>query len=60
MPSICQNLMSFIMENRDNNDKPIFSNIVGSWLGNGENASISTDQITDLLSSDKISEFAQA
>ncbi len=32
--------------------------IVGSWLGNGENASISMAQITDLLGSDKISEFA--
>ena len=32
--------------------------IVGSWLGNGENKSISMDQITDLLGSDKISEFA--
>ena len=32
--------------------------IVGSWLGNGENASISMDQITDLLGSDEISEFA--
>ena len=32
--------------------------IAGSWLGNGENASISMDQITDLLGSDKISEFA--
>lgn len=32
--------------------------IVGSWLGSGENASISPDQITDLLGSDKISEFA--
>ncbi len=32
--------------------------IVGSWLGNGENKSISIDQITDLLGSDKISEFA--
>jgi len=32
--------------------------IVGSWMGNGENASISMDQITDLLGSDKISEFA--
>lgn len=34
--------------------------IVGSWLGNGENASISVDQITDLLGSDKISEFASS
>ncbi len=32
--------------------------IVGSWLGNGENASISSDQITDLLGADKVSEFA--
>ncbi|RLA58154.1 MAG: hypothetical protein DRQ78_12575 [Epsilonproteobacteria bacterium] len=32
--------------------------IVGSWLGNGENASISTEQITELLGSDKVSEFA--
>jgi uncharacterized protein YidB (DUF937 family) len=32
--------------------------IVGSWLGNGENISISTDQVSDLLGSDKISEFA--
>ena len=32
--------------------------IVGSWLGNGENKSISTDQISDLLGSEKISEFA--
>jgi uncharacterized protein YidB (DUF937 family) len=32
--------------------------IVGSWLGNGENKAISTDQITDLLGSDKVSEFA--
>jgi len=32
--------------------------IVGSWLGNGDNKAISADQITDLLGSDKISEFA--
>ncbi|MEA3433957.1 MAG: YidB family protein [Campylobacterota bacterium] len=32
--------------------------IVGSWLGNGENKAISSDEITDLLGSDKISEFA--
>ena len=32
--------------------------IVGSWFGNGENKSISMDQITDLLGSDKVSEFA--
>ncbi|MCF6207335.1 MAG: YidB family protein [Sulfurovum sp.] len=33
--------------------------IVGSWLGNGENASIDVSQITDLLGSDKISQFAE-
>jgi len=34
--------------------------IVGSWLGNGENKSISTAQITDLLGADKISQFASS
>lgn len=34
--------------------------IVGSWLGGGENASISPDQVTDLLGADKISEFASS
>ena len=34
--------------------------IVGSWLGNGENESISVDQITNLLGSDKVSEFASS
>ena len=33
--------------------------IVGSWLGNGENKSIDVSQITDLLGSDKISQFAE-
>ena len=32
--------------------------IVGSWLGQGENKSISTEDITTLLGSDKVSEFA--
>ncbi len=32
--------------------------IVGSWLGNGENKSISMEQVTVLLGSDKVSEFA--
>jgi len=32
--------------------------IVGSWLGNGENKAISWDQIMDLLGSEKVSEFA--
>jgi len=34
--------------------------IVGSWLGQGENSPISMEQITDLLGSDKISEFASS
>jgi len=31
---------------------------ISSWLGSGENMPISMDSITDLLGSDKISEFA--
>ena len=33
--------------------------IVGSWLGNGENKSIDMDQISELLGSEKISQFAE-
>ena len=33
--------------------------IVGSWLGNGTNKSISFEQIIDLLGSDKIAAFAE-
>ena len=32
--------------------------IVGSWLGNGEKKSISIEQITTLLGSDKVAAFA--
>jgi uncharacterized protein YidB (DUF937 family) len=32
--------------------------IVGSWLGNGENRSISIEQVTTLLGSDKVAAFA--
>ena len=32
--------------------------IVGSWLGNGENKSISTEQIKTLLGADKVAAFA--
>ena len=32
--------------------------IVGSWLGNGENKSISIEQITALLGSDNVASFA--
>jgi uncharacterized protein YidB (DUF937 family) len=34
--------------------------IVGSWLGSGENESISADAISSLLGSDKVSEFASS
>lgn len=34
--------------------------IVGSWLGSGENLPISADAISDLLGSDKVSEFASS
>jgi uncharacterized protein YidB (DUF937 family) len=33
-------------------------NIVNSWLGDGSNASVSTDQIMEMFGSNKISEFA--
>ncbi|MCB1755900.1 MAG: DUF937 domain-containing protein [Gammaproteobacteria bacterium] len=32
--------------------------ILGSWLGDGENQAISTDQIRDLFGGDKVAEFA--
>ena len=32
---------------------------IGSWIGNGENAPIDTDQVTELLGSEKIEAFAQ-
>jgi len=34
--------------------------VVGSWLGSGENLPISADSISDLLGSDKVSEFASS
>ena len=39
------------------NDKGLGS-IVGSWLGDGSNSSISTNQVRDLLGSDKIAQVA--
>lgn len=44
-----------ILSNMSSGD---LGNIAKSWLGDGENESISTDQVTDILGSDKISEFA--
>ncbi len=34
------------------------ADMVTSWLGDGENAGISPDQISNILGSDKLSEFA--
>ena len=48
--------LSSIISNMTNGEG--LSEIVGSWLGNGENKPISMDSITDLLGTDKISEFA--
>jgi uncharacterized protein YidB (DUF937 family) len=36
------------------------SETIASWLGNGQNLPISADTITDLLGSDKVSEFAKS
>jgi len=33
-------------------------NIVGSWLGDGDNETVSKDQIQDILGKDQIAEFA--
>jgi len=48
------NLLPFVSGLSENG----LGEIVGSWLGNGENKSISIEQITNLLGSDKISAFA--
>ena len=50
--------LSSIISNMTNGEG--LSEIVGSWLGNGENMPISMDSITDLLGGDKISEFASS
>ena len=36
------------------------SDIAGSWLGDGDNQAISSQQISDLFGSDKIAEYASA
>jgi len=48
------NLVTFVSGLSENG----LGEIVGSWLGNGENKSISLEQITTLLGSDKVSAFA--
>jgi len=48
--------LSSIISNMTNGNG--LGEIVSSWLGNGENMPISVDSITDLIDSEKISEFA--
>ena len=36
------------------------SDIVGSWLGDGENQAISGQQINDVLGADKVNDFAKS
>ncbi|MFK5975776.1 MAG: YidB family protein [Sulfurovum sp.] len=50
------NLASFVSGLSSNG----LGEIVGSWLGNGDNKSIDIEQITSLFGSDKIAEFASA
>ncbi len=40
-----------------NND---LQGLVGSWLGDGDNDSISADKITELFGGEKLSEFASS
>ncbi len=49
-------LSSFASKLSDSN----LGEIVSSWFGNGENMPISMDDITDLLGSDKVAEFASS
>ena len=50
--------LSSIVSNMTNDEG--LSEVVSSWFGDGENKPISMDSITDLLGSDKISEFASS
>jgi len=48
--------LSSIIANVANGD---LGEIVGSWIGNGENAPIDSEKVTELVGDDKISEFAE-
>jgi len=50
------NLDSIISKIQDTN----FGEIISSWIGDGENKPISADAISDLFSTEKISEFASS
>lgn len=53
-------LVSGMLSNNNNasSDGGGLSDILGSWLGDGENQAVSGNQIKDMLGGDKISEFA--
>lgn len=52
-------LVSGMMSGGDSSsDSGGLANIVTSWLGDGDNETVSGSQIKDMLGSDKISEFA--
>jgi len=48
--------LSSIVSNLTNGD---LGETIASWIGSGENAPIDGDRVTDLLGSDKVSEFAE-
>ncbi len=50
-------LVSGMMDNKNDHSGGL-SDIVGSWLGDGENKSVSVSQITEMIGGDKISQFA--
>jgi len=50
------NLVTFVSGLGENG----LGEIVGSWLGQGENKSISAEDITTLLGSEKVSEFSSS
>ena len=47
--------LSSIVSNLSNGN---LGEVIGSWIGNGENAPIDAEQVTELLGSDKVEEFA--
>ncbi len=47
--------LSSIVSNLSNGN---LGEVIGSWIGNGENAPIDAEQVTELLGSDKVEAFA--
>jgi len=48
-----------IVSSVTNSEEGGIGSIVSSWLGDGENASVDSSQLTELFGSDKISAFAE-